>query len=133
MGFSAGSHPQGNVNPATFRVLQKNDISTENLHSKNWDVFMDGSMPVMDFVITVCDNATSEVCPVWPQCPATAHWSIADPAAASGAMEEIDTAFQEVFSTVRSCIIALIEVLRSEIEPELTASKLNAINPNPAN
>ncbi len=133
MGFSAGSHPQGNVNPVTFRVLQKNDISTENLHSKNWDVFTDGSMPVMDFVITVCDNAASEVCPVWPQYSATAHWSITDPAAVSGAMEEIDTAFQEVFSTVRSCIVALIEVLCSEIEPELIASKLNAINPNPAN
>jgi arsenate reductase len=79
--FSAGSSPRDHQqpNPLGLHVLQGAGVSTEGLHSKSWDVFAEDGAPVMDLIITVCDNAAGEVCPVWPGHPATAHWSYPDP------------------------------------------------------
>lgn len=79
--YSAGSSPRENQqpNPLGLQVLQKAGISTEGLHSKSWDVFAGPDAPHMDLIITVCDNAAGEVCPVWPGHPASAHWGFADP------------------------------------------------------
>jgi arsenate reductase len=96
-GFSAGSHPKGQVLPSTLDVLRRNHLSTEGLRSKSWDEFAEPDAPALDFVFTVCDNAAKEVCPIWPGQPMTAHWGIPDPAAVEGAPEQIEKAFREAF------------------------------------
>lgn len=83
-GFSAGSHPKGEVHPLALYELERNNFLTDGLRSKDWSEFEGTDAPQMDFVFTVCDNAAAEVCPVWPGQPMTAHWGIADPAAVEG-------------------------------------------------
>lgn len=96
--YSAGSHPNGTVNPLALELLQKNRIPTEGLRSKSWDEFAAADSPRLDFVFTVCDNAAGEVCPVWPGQPMTAHWGIADPAAVTGSDEDKRKAFFLAYS-----------------------------------
>lgn len=92
--FSAGSHPQGQVNPFAIELLQSNHFSTEGLRSKSWDEFSGPDAPQMDFVFTVCDQAANEACPYWPGQPMTAHWGIPDPAAVEGNDETRRRAFK---------------------------------------
>ena len=94
--FSAGSHPTGKVNPAAIDLLERLQIPTTGLRSKAWDEFARPGAPPLDFVITVCDNAAGEVCPVWPGQPVTAHWSVADPAHVDGALQKAE-AFRGAF------------------------------------
>jgi arsenate reductase len=94
--FSAGSYPTGKVNPAAIELLERLQFPTEGLRSKAWDEFAAPGAPRLDFVITVCDNAAGEVCPVWPGQPMTAHWGVADPAPVEGAKEKA-AAFREAF------------------------------------
>ena len=96
-GLSAGSHPKGEVHPYALDLLKKLNHPTENLRSKSWDEFAAAGAPQMDFVITVCDNAAGEVCPVWPGQPMTAHWGVPDPAAAEGSESERRLAFTDSF------------------------------------
>ena len=79
--YSAGSHPSGSVRPEALQQIKAARIPDENFRSKSWDEFAKPGAPRMDFVITVCDNAAGEVCPVWPGQPITAHWGVNDPAA----------------------------------------------------
>ncbi|MGD0960609.1 MAG: arsenate reductase ArsC [Methylomonas sp.] len=94
--YSAGSHPAGKVNPFAIEQIRKLNYPTENLRSKSWDEFAGPDAPKMDFVITVCDNAAGEVCPIWPGEPITAHWGFEDPGV-DGADEEKRQSFQKVF------------------------------------
>lgn len=77
--YSAGSQPRGTVNPLALRILQENHHPIEGLSSKSWDAFANKDKYDLDFVITVCDRAANETCPVWPGQPMTAHWGIEDP------------------------------------------------------
>ena len=77
--FSAGSMPKDRVHPTALQVLQKHNYKTDQYRSKSWDEFAEQDAPQMDFVFTVCDRAASEVCPIWPGQPMTAHWGIVDP------------------------------------------------------
>jgi arsenate reductase len=87
-GFSAGSHPKGEIDPVVLNLLKKLNFPTESLRSKSWDEFARPGAPELDFVFTVCDNAAGEVCPVWPGQPMTAHWGLPDPVAFEGSATE---------------------------------------------
>jgi arsenate reductase (thioredoxin) len=95
--YSAGSHPSGKVRPEALRQLELAKIPSKGLRSKAWDEFALPDAPKLDFVLTVCDNAANEVCPVWPGQPISAHWGIPDPAAAQGSEAEVERAFREAF------------------------------------
>lgn len=96
-GFSAGSRPKGEVHPLALDTLRRHHLPTEGLRSKSWDEFAAPVAPRLDFVFTVCDNAAGEVCPVWPGQPITAHWGLADPAAAEGDDEHVRRAFTTTY------------------------------------
>jgi arsenate reductase (thioredoxin) len=104
VGHSAGRFPKGEVNPLTLRFLQQVGLPTEGLRSKSWDEFARPGAPLLDFVLTVCDQAAGEVCPVWPGQPVTAHWGVQDPAAAEGTDEEKLAVFNKVFRELESRI-----------------------------
>ncbi len=86
--YSAGSHPGGTVNPLVLEFLRSNDFGTAGARSKSWDEFATSDAPRIDLVITVCDQAAGEACPVWPGVPAKAHWSAPDPATYMGDPEQ---------------------------------------------
>lgn len=95
--YSAGSHPSGKVHPEALKQLESAHILVSNARSKNWDEFARPGAPRLDFVITVCDNAANEVCPVWPGQPMTAHWGVPDPAAVTGSAEQIAKGFRDAY------------------------------------
>ncbi|MEO8315264.1 MAG: arsenate reductase ArsC [Pseudomonadota bacterium] len=95
--FSAGSHPNGTVNPFALHLLERVGLPTAGLRSKAWDEFAAPGAPPLDFVFTVCDNAAGEVCPVWPGQPMTAHWGLPDPAAVEGTDLDKTNAFRDAF------------------------------------
>ena len=99
--FSAGSYPTGTVNPLALSTLRALNIPTEGLRSKNWDEFARPGAPSLDFVLTVCDKAAGESCPVWPGQPMTAHWGVADPAAFEGTDEDKASLFTATAVTLR--------------------------------
>lgn len=96
-GFSAGSHPTGQVHPLALELLQEQHVPTTGLRSKSWDEFFRPGAPRLHFVFTVCDQAAAEVCPVWPDQPMTASWGVPDPAAVVGSDEEKRRAFRDAF------------------------------------
>ena len=95
--FSAGSQPKGAVNPNTIRLLTDLGYDASGFRSKSWSEFAGPDAPDMSFIFTVCDDAAGESCPVWPGKPATAHWGIADPAAATGTDAEVMQAFRDAY------------------------------------
>jgi len=106
--YSAGSMPKGEVNPHAFPLTRALGFRDDEFRSKPWDEFAVPGAPALDFVITVCDNAAGEVCPVWPGQPITAHWGIPDPAAATGTEAEIAVAFREAARLLRNRIELLL-------------------------
>jgi arsenate reductase (thioredoxin) len=102
--YSAGSHPSGQVRPEAIKQLETAGFPTEGLRSKSWDEFANPGAPQFDFVFTVCDNAATEVCPIWPGHPITAHWGVPDPAAAAGTQEQIEQAYRDAFMMLESRI-----------------------------
>ena len=113
--FSAGSTPTGKVNPFALETLRANDIAIagDNARSKSWNDFAKPDAPVMDVVVTVCDNAAGEVCPIWPAQngapPRKLHWSFPDPAAVEGSDEDKRAAFASVFADIRAQIDAFLQ------------------------
>lgn len=95
--YSAGSQPRGAVNPYAIELLKRLDYDISQFRSKPWDEFASADSPKLDFVITVCDNAAGEVCPIWPGQPMTAHWGMPDPAAVEGSPAEIAVAFADTY------------------------------------
>jgi arsenate reductase (thioredoxin) len=99
--FSAGSHPSGIVNPFAIEQVKATGYPIEKLRSKSWDEYASANAPRMDFVITVCDNAAGEVCPIWPGHPLTAHWGFEDPAAVNGTDDVKRRMFHRVFQQIK--------------------------------
>ncbi len=111
--FSAGSKPAGAPNPFALETLNSHNIPVDFApRSKNWDEFAAPDAPVMDVVVTVCDNAAGETCPIWParngRAPEQRHWSFPDPAAANGSDADKRAAFEEVFSAIKTRIDAFL-------------------------
>jgi len=99
--YSAGSQPAGAVNPFTLDFLRSSGLPTDGLRSKSWSEFAAEGAPHMDFIVTVCDQAAGEACPVWPGHPAVAHWGVPDPAAATGSDADKRHAFVQAAALLR--------------------------------
>ena len=96
--YSAGSFPKDRVNPLTLELLRSLKLPTDGLRAKSWSEFAKPDAPKMDFVFTVCDQAASEPCPIWPGQPMTAHWGVPDPAAAEGTEARKIAAFRDAYN-----------------------------------
>ena len=122
--FSAGSSPRANQqpNPLGLQVLKNAGISTEGLHSKSWDVFAGPDAPQMNLIITVCDNAAGEVCPVWPGHPATAHWSYPDPSEGDASDVEKLEAFRKTLHAIKRRLELFCSLPDAKLEQALLQS-----------
>ena len=110
MGYSAGSTPGTTVNPFAKELALQMGYSEARLRSKSWDEFGLPNAPKMDFIITVCDNAAGEVCPIWPGKPATAHWGFPDPASVEGTDAIKREVFKKTLLALKKNIEALIKL-----------------------
>ena len=130
-GYSAGSHPNGRVNPVALNLLKQLDFPLDGLRSKSWDEFATPAGPHFDFVITVCDNAAAEVCPVWPGQPTTAHWGIPDPAAVEGSDLEKMTAFRQAFRALETRIELFLSLPLGSLDQLRLKDRVDAIGRTP--
>jgi arsenate reductase len=130
-GFSAGSHPKGEVHPIAIALLRQLNFPTEGLRSKGWDEFAASGGLRLDFVFTVCDNAAGEVCPFWPGQPMTAHWGIPDPAAVEGTETEKNLAFREAFRSMERRIKLFLSLPIPSIDRMRLQERLDAIGGTP--
>jgi len=124
--FSAGSHPAGRVQPLAAELAASLGYPVERLRSKSWDEFANEGAPVMDFVITVCDNAAGETCPVWLGSPVMAHWGVPDPAHVTGDESQRRAAYRDAAELLRKRIEAMValpdaRLARSEARDVLQA------------
>ena len=125
--YSAGSHPKGAVNPHTLRLLQDEGYDPGAFRSRSWDEFASSDGPEFDFIFTVCDDAADEACPVWPGKPMTAHWGIADPAAARGTPIEVARAFNQAYRMLKRRIEAFAALPVSSLDQLTLQSRLREI------
>ena len=107
--YSAGSQPVGRVNPGALEKLEREGHAIAGLESKSWDRFSGPGAPAIDIVITVCDNAAGEACPLWNGAPVTVHWGIPDPAA--------DGDFDAAYARLRTRIEGMLELPLEQLDP----------------
>jgi arsenate reductase len=131
-GFSAGSHPAGQVNPLTLALLEEVHQPTAGLRSKSWDEFAQLDAPPMDFVFTVCDQAAAEICPVWPGQPMTAHWGVADPAAAEGDRDARMRAFRRAYRELEHRVKLFVSLPIAGLDRLRLRQRLEEIGASPA-
>lgn len=124
---SAGSRPGGAVNPHAVALLDRLGHDTAGLRSKSWDEFAGAGKPPFDLIVTVCDNAAGEACPVWPGRPAAAHWGIADPARATGGAADIAAAFAEAYRLLSLRIQAFVDLPLDTLDGPALKAKLAEI------
>lgn len=129
--YSAGSHPTGRVNPFAVEQIADLGYSTDGLRSKNWDEFAAPGAPELDFVITVCDNAAGEVCPIWPGRPVTAHWGFPDPAAVQGTDEQKRAAFSQTLRQIRSRVQLFLSLPIESLDRMAVESRVREIGKQP--
>ena len=126
-GYSAGSHPRGEVHPHALDLLKNLNHDTSFARSKDWNEFAEAEAPQMDFVFTVCDAAASETCPVWPGQPMSAHWGVPDPAAATGSEAEVRLAFSEAYRMLNNRISVFVSLPLASLDRLALQRHLDAI------
>ena len=125
--FSAGSQPTGIVNPLALELLRASRMPVAGLASKSWERFAESGAPPLDFVITVCDNAAGEVCPVWPGQPMTTHWGVPDPAAVRGTPDAMRKAFSDASRLLRNRIRIFASLPLATLDRLSLQRKIDAI------
>ncbi len=122
--YSAGSHPIGRINTGALATLKRHDLPTEGYQSQSWEDFEDTPM---DIVITVCDNAAGETCPVYLTQAVRAHWGVSDPGHVEGTDEEKITAFEQTFATLKLRVEKMLELPLETLSKDQLTAELNAI------
>ena len=125
--FSAGSHPAAEPHRIALEMLEERGIPTQGLRSKSWNDFGNAHAPKMDLVITVCDQAANEVCPLLPGTPLRLHWGLPDPAAAQGDEAAMHDAFARVCDKLEKRIAQLVTIPFADRDPESIQADLDAI------
>lgn len=128
--YSAGSHPAGAVNPHALELLQARGFEVTGLRSKSWDEFAADDAPRMGLVVTVCDNAAGEVCPLWHGAPASAHWSFRDPAAFRGSAAGIAAEFAEVAGQIESRVRRLVDLPTDTLDQAALQNRVRELAPD---
>ncbi len=128
---SAGSAPSGRINPFALEVLQNAGIATEGYHSKSWDEFSVAGAPPLAAVITVCDSAAAEACPVFfggtDGAPAKVHWSYPDPSNAEGGEVGKRRAFELTRQAIGYRMLQLLALPLEDFDRESLRVALNTI------
>lgn len=127
--YSAGSHPRGRVHPLALDLLLELRLHTHGLRSKSWDEFAAPGAPPIDLVVTVCDQAAGETCPLWPGGPVTLHWSIPDPTAVAGSDAEQRAAFRRLHRDLEARIRPLVQLPVESLDHEQLHEMLAALAP----
>ena len=126
-GFSAGSHPKGEVHPFAANLLTKLNFDVSGLRSKSWEEFAKPGAPELDFVFTVCDDAANEQCPYWPGQPMTAHWGLPDPAAVDGSEAVKAVAFADAYRMLNNRIAIFTSLPLGALDKLSLQKRLDAI------
>lgn len=124
---SAGSQPVGKVNPYAATLLLDMGYDVRELSSKSWDAFAAPGAPQIDLVITVCDNAAGETCPLFPGQATKVHWGIPDPAAVTGADAEIEAAFRTAYDRLHGFAKELLALDLTRLSPQDLATQARQI------
>lgn len=127
IGYSAGSSPRGQIHPIAREIAVTLGYPEHQLRSKSWDEFAKEGSPQMDFIITVCDNAAGEICPVWPGKPTTAHWGFPDPSQIAGSDDEKRRAFREVMQGLSRRLDALAALPMERLDQLSLQSELRRL------
>ncbi|OQK15714.1 ArsC family transcriptional regulator [Methyloprofundus sedimenti] len=122
--FSAGSHPIGKINAGALATLKRHHLPCAGYTSQSWEDFTD---KIMDIVITVCDNAAGETCPVYLSKAVRAHWGVSDPGHVEGTVDEKITAFEKTFGILQLRIQKMLALPLETMRPEELTTQLNAI------
>jgi arsenate reductase len=122
--FSAGSHPTGRVNPNALATLARHGLPTEGYASKSWEALKE--TPI-DLVITVCDSAAGESCPVYLGPVVHGHWGLPDPAQVTGSPEVIKAAFEATYAALEKRIRQLLALPVETMSRSELADALNRI------
>ncbi|NVJ99866.1 MAG: arsenate reductase ArsC [Alphaproteobacteria bacterium] len=125
--YSAGSKPTGKVNPFAIKLLDGKGYDTSGFRSKSWDEFAAVDAPEMDVVITVCDSAAGETCPIWPGAPVTVHWAFPDPAYVEGTDADKLQAFSDVYDAIDPLIERLVALDIASMDAPAVKAALNDI------
>ncbi len=128
--FSAGSSPRAKQqpHPLGLQALREAGVSTHGVSSKSWDVFADADAPRMDAIITVCDSAAGEVCPIWPGHPVSAHWGYADPSAGEASEAEKLAAFRSTLQAIERRVLAFLTLPNDDIQPATLRASLQRLS-----
>jgi arsenate reductase (thioredoxin) len=125
--YSAGSSPSGRVNPFALEALSNTGISTAQFRSKSWDEFSTAQSPKMKLVITVCDSAAGEACPLWPASPIKTHWGYPDPSNTPGGDEAKQRAFELTRQAIAYRMRQLVQIPFHDLSDQQLKDALNAI------
>jgi len=128
--FSAGSTPRGQVNPVALELLAAEGFDISRFRSKSWDEFAAPVAPELDFIITLCDSAAGEACPVWPGRPVSAHWGLPDPASVEGETAQ-RVAFADTLRAIEARIANLLQLPLEKLEAGELQHCLAAIGAGP--